>query len=179
MLSFTALVRPDCKRESPAPRQKRMRSAFKGTQKWDFTSKMGKYKHRWTIYRAQVQTETAIFALIFFLKESKSIKLCSWLLIAFPHGQKRWCSMLNVQGYKLWEETTVNRKAAFPRLWKLVSNLIQNTDLSNTRQSAMRSRQTWNAGEEQSGHSGEDGIESSQRWQENRAVPQPCQAIFL
>lgn len=28
----------------------------------------------------------------FFLKESKSNKLCSWWLTAFPHGQKTWCS---------------------------------------------------------------------------------------
>ena len=27
-----------------------------------------------------------------FLKESKSNKLCSWWLTAFPHGQKTWCS---------------------------------------------------------------------------------------
>lgn len=29
---------------------------------------MGKYNHKWTIYKAQVQIETAIFAPIFFLK---------------------------------------------------------------------------------------------------------------
>lgn len=40
--------------------------------------------------------------------------------------------VLKVQGYNLWEETTSNKRAAFSFLWKLMSNLIQKTDLSNT-----------------------------------------------
>lgn len=71
VLSFTALVRPDCKRESPAP-PRHTKSVFKGIQIWNSTSKAGKYNQRWTIYRAQVQTETAIFAVIFFFLKNPS-----------------------------------------------------------------------------------------------------------
>lgn len=46
----------------PSPHQKHMKSVFKGIQKWNFTSKTGKYHHRWAIFRAQVQIETAIFS---------------------------------------------------------------------------------------------------------------------
>lgn len=51
--------------------------------------------------------------------------------------------VLKVQEYiTSGKKTTLNRRAALPLVWELMSNLIQKTDLRNTWQSTMRLRQT-------------------------------------
>lgn len=64
---------------------------------------MGRYNHRWTIYRAQVHTETAIVAPVFFLKNPSQI---SYVLIVNRISTQSEKMVLKVQGYNLWEETT-------------------------------------------------------------------------